>query len=49
MIDRTAFQDDSSCDDEPAYGSFPEEQGEPDLIGLPYDVALKELGIRYGN
>ena len=33
-------------DDEPPYGSFPEESGAEDLRGAPYSEALREAGAR---
>ena len=41
------ISDDPSYDDEPPYGSFPDETGEVDLIGTPYSDALIELSYRY--
>jgi hypothetical protein len=33
-------------DDEPPWGAFPEEEGYPDLDGIPYEEAKRELELR---
>lgn len=45
----TWVDDNPSFDDEPPYGSFPEEMGETDLIGTPYSQAMEELAARYDS
>lgn len=41
-------EDEEPLDDEPPFGSFPEERGYPDLSGTPYRAALRELSFRQG-
>lgn len=39
--------DDPVIDDEPPWGSFPEEHGWPDLEGMPFSEAVKEVNARF--